>query len=44
MPIFKQKTDKIFQIGEVNIKPEVLDKFPEEISRNISSVKDIVGV
>lgn len=38
-----QKTDKIFQIGEVNIKPEVLDKFPEEISRNISSVKDIVA-
>lgn len=38
-----QKTDKIFQIGNITVKPEALDKFPLEISNNISAVKDIVA-
>lgn len=38
-----QKTDKIFQIGNITVKPEALDKFPTEISSNPSAVKDIVA-
>lgn len=38
-----QKTDKIFQIGNITVKPEALDKFPAEISSNTSAVKDIVA-
>ncbi|MFM7002221.1 MAG: hypothetical protein ACKOXU_14375 [Limnohabitans sp.] len=38
-----KKTDKIFQIGNVTIKPEALDKFPTEISLNTSAIKDIIA-
>ncbi len=38
-----QKTDKIFQIGNITVKPEALDKFPAEISSNTAAVKDILA-
>ncbi|WP_133240022.1 hypothetical protein [Limnohabitans planktonicus] len=41
--ILDKKTDKIFQIGNITIKPEAMDKFPAEIRSNDSAVKDIVA-
>lgn len=38
-----KKTDKIFQIGNINIKSEALDKFSPKISADLSVVNAIVA-